>query len=73
MTSIKMTTIGNRPTAVISHIENMATNDLYVQCRLANGEDGYVPFSEIVKLVGRELAREVRSATGMKEMIDGMA
>jgi hypothetical protein len=69
-----MTTIGNRPTTVISHIENMATNDLYVQCRLANGEDGYVPFSEIVKLVGRELAHEVRAATGMRrEVSDGLA
>lgn len=71
MTTIKMTTINNRPTTVISHIENMATNDLYVQCRLANGEDGYVPFSEIVSLIGRELAREVRVATGIRQENNG--
>jgi len=52
---------------VISHIENMATSDLYVQCRLANGEDGYVSLSEIVAIVGRELAHEVRVATGIRQ------
>lgn len=67
MTSINMTTVGGRPTTVISHIENIAINDLYVSCRLSNGEDGYVPFSEIVKLVEREITHKIRIASGTRQ------
>lgn len=62
MTTINMTAIGNRPTTVISHLENIDTNNLYVQCRLPSGEDGYVSFKEILNLIERE---HVKSAEHM--------
>lgn len=52
---------------VVSHLGNIATGDLYVQCRLPSGEDGYVPFSEIVKLVERELVRKTQIASGTRQ------
>lgn len=64
-----MTTIGNRPTTVISHLENIDTNKLYVQCRLPSGEDGYVSFTEIMHLIGKELVRETRTASGIRQEV----
>jgi hypothetical protein len=47
-----MTTIGNRP-AKVAHLHNI--DGTYVQCKLPNGEDAYVPLREIYQQFEKEL------------------
>jgi len=44
-TKPEMTTIAGRPTLVQSYLPN--ANGVYVQCRLANGQDVFIPLNEI--------------------------
>jgi hypothetical protein len=47
-----MTTINGRP-AKVAHLRNI--DGAYVQCKLPNGDDAYVPLSEICQLFQDEL------------------
>ena len=55
-----MTTIGNRP-AKVTHLHNI--EGTFVQCKLPNGEEAYVPLQEIYAQFKKEMIAEVRSQT----------
>jgi hypothetical protein len=58
-----MTTVNNRPTPVLHKLN--AIDDALVQCRLASGEDVYVPLKEIYALFEKELITNIRRNVGI--------
>jgi len=62
-----MTTLEGRPTPVLRKLQGI--DGVYVQCRLASGEDVYVPLREIYALFARELTQEVRMQGGASSNI----
>lgn len=57
-----MTTINKRPTKVLNTLSS--SNGVLVACRLPNGEDVYVPLSEIFGLLAKEIRQSVRTNIG---------
>jgi hypothetical protein len=53
-----MTTIGNRP-AKVAHLH--AIDGTYVQCKLPNGDEAYVPLGDVFQLFEKELVGKARN------------
>lgn len=58
----EMTVIANRPATVAHSLSS--SKGVYVQCRLANGQDALVPLDTIIDLVVREIRSSIRKAGG---------
>jgi hypothetical protein len=58
-----MATVATRPTKVQHKLPAMG--DTLVQCRLANGEDVYIPLKEIYLLFEKELTAKMRFKDGL--------
>jgi hypothetical protein len=58
-----MTVIHTRPTKVLPALNGMGMGDVYVQCRLADGEDVHVPLRAIFELFAKEVRRRATGAS----------
>lgn len=57
-----MTVVNGRPAKVLEHLSS--SNGVFVQCRVPGGEDVFVPLSEIIALVEKDLVVKIRMASG---------
>jgi hypothetical protein len=57
-----MTVIANRPANVAHHLSS--SKGVFVQCRLANGQDALVPLDTIIDLTVHEIQVKIRKSGG---------
>lgn len=57
---VPMTAVSGRPIKVL----NSPNEDIFVQCRTAQGEDVHVPLKALVALIEKSLAKDIRSQIG---------
>lgn len=60
----QMTMINGRPGNVVNRLHPGDAQHVYVQCRLPNGKDAFVPLMMIYELFEKKLIEKVRHSSG---------